>query len=201
VYACLDEDDQGTKYETVGVVHGDLKPENILIFPAANGQLVPRITDFGYSFISIGEDDLVLLPESGIWAAPECEGRGCLLQDAKKIDWYSFGLLCIFVLFSDAFDSFGTQEKSIRAVWSALLNDASKEVCQEFQFCKIRGTISEMAVELVHSQQGLSDAERAGLCDLLRKTLSLEKTHRDLGIINFRILVPGDKYVTDLFFQ
>lgn len=81
------------------VIHGDLKPENILIFPSRGGQgYIPRVIDFGYSTYGFGDDDLVKLPCTEEWRAPEWHHRAFRIQDAKKTDIYSFAKICVWVL-------------------------------------------------------------------------------------------------------
>ncbi|KAF8537380.1 hypothetical protein BDD12DRAFT_887761 [Trichophaea hybrida] len=85
------------------VVHGDLKPENVLVFTNASGYTA-KVTDFGYSCFGASEDDVVYLPFSSRWAAPEYNGAGLAFKDAKKSDFYSYGLLCWYILFQKYFN-------------------------------------------------------------------------------------------------
>ena len=45
--------------------------------------------------------DSVFLPKSIPWAAPEHHHRSFTFYDAKKCDVYSFGLVCLWILFQD----------------------------------------------------------------------------------------------------
>jgi hypothetical protein len=70
------------------------------VFTDFQGRLVAQVADFGYSCLAAKETDLVMLPDPGIWAAPEWHDRPMSLAHAKKADIYSCGLLFVFILFS-----------------------------------------------------------------------------------------------------
>lgn len=59
-----------------------------------------RVTDFGFACIGANEDSLVQLPYSPLWTAPDHHGRYFRIQDAKKMDVYSYVLLCYWILIS-----------------------------------------------------------------------------------------------------
>jgi len=100
-----------------GVIHGDIKPQNVLVFKDTTGKTVVKVTDFGYSTLVAGETlatseplavgqlpapgqaGRVFLPKSRPWNAPEHHYGEFTVAEAQKTDVYSFGLLCIWVLF------------------------------------------------------------------------------------------------------
>jgi serine/threonine protein kinase len=57
------------------------------------------VTDFGYSTHFWAEDDLILLPRSWPWYAPEHSNQGVKPAQARKMDMFSVGMLCFWVLF------------------------------------------------------------------------------------------------------
>ena len=89
----------------VDVVHGDVKPQNVLIFSddpnveRYTTQGRAKLTDFGYSCFGTRDSDLVYLPFSNIWSAPEYHDRAFELSAAKKVDIFSFGLTAVYLLF------------------------------------------------------------------------------------------------------
>ena len=86
----------------IGVVHGDIKPQNVLVFKdAITRKITVKVTDFGYSTLTVGESGKVLLPKSRPWNAPEHHFGEFNAQEAKKTDVYSFGMLCLWLLFGD----------------------------------------------------------------------------------------------------
>jgi len=86
---------------TIDIVHGDIKPQNVLIFRDKGETLVAKVADFGYSCLGVKDDDFVRLPMSPPWNAPEWHHREFRIYAAKKTDVYSFGMLCLWVLFRD----------------------------------------------------------------------------------------------------
>ncbi|KAH8645899.1 kinase-like domain-containing protein [Tricladium varicosporioides] len=82
-----------------GIVHGDLKPGNVLIFKDEAGNYVARVADFGYSTRFCNPNDVVMMPKSIPWNAPEHHHRGFSMLRAKKMDVYSFGAVCFWLLF------------------------------------------------------------------------------------------------------
>ena len=80
--------------EDIGVVHGDIKPQNVLVFKdSTTREITVKVTDFGYSTLTVGESGKVFLPKSRPWNAPEYHFGEFNVQEAKKADVYSFGLL------------------------------------------------------------------------------------------------------------
>jgi len=110
------------------VVYGDIKPENVLVFKDATGNTTVKITDFGYSTLASGPNAKgVLLPKSRPWNAPEHHFGEFGTHEAKKTDVYSFGMLCLWILFSKYLSDipphsgeYGTESVSFDAVTGPL---------------------------------------------------------------------------------
>ena len=84
----------------IGVVHGDIKPQNVLVFKdAITRKIIVKVADFGYSTLTVGESGKVFLPKSRPWNAPEHHFRNFKVHEAKNMDVYSFGMLCLWFLF------------------------------------------------------------------------------------------------------
>jgi serine/threonine protein kinase len=83
----------------LGIVHGDIKPHNVLIFQDELGAFRAKITDFGYSTCYFHENDLIQLPKSMPWNAPEYNGLGVTPAQARKMDIFSLGILFFWLIF------------------------------------------------------------------------------------------------------
>ncbi|KAF2800340.1 kinase-like protein [Melanomma pulvis-pyrius CBS 109.77] len=95
------------------IIHGDVKPQNVLMFEERPGIYNAKVADFGLSTYFHGEKDLVQIPQSVPWNAPEHHHRYFRPQDAKAMDVYSFGMLCLWLLFG--VESFETMPYSSTA--------------------------------------------------------------------------------------
>ncbi|OCK78127.1 kinase-like protein, partial [Lepidopterella palustris CBS 459.81] len=81
------------------IIHGDIKPENVLVYKDDAGAYTARVTDFGYSTRFANEDDLILVPKSWPWDAPEHHFDSYKPYQARRMDVFMFGMLCLWVMF------------------------------------------------------------------------------------------------------
>ena len=71
----------------------------MLIFEDRPGLYTAKVADFGFSTYFHGDQDLIKMPKSEPWNAPEHHNRYFYPQGAKAMDVYSFGMLCLWLLF------------------------------------------------------------------------------------------------------
>ena len=87
------------------IIHGDIKPENVLIFNQNPEGYFAKVSDFGYSTWFARDDELIKMPKSQPWYAPEWHHRGFKVSDAMKMDAYSLGMLSLWLLFYNSVGS------------------------------------------------------------------------------------------------
>ena len=125
-----------------------------------------KITDFGYSTLNAG-NTLINMPKSQPWQAPEWHHRGFGISDAMKMDVFSFGMLCLWLLFYTLSDN--------------------KET--DF-FHDLDWGNKRLALALAHSHitdaVGLSEESKIDLHRFFQLTLAIEK---DMRTLDFRLLL------------
>ncbi len=82
-----------------GVIHGDIKPYNVLIYTEVDGHYRAKVIDFGYSSLFMPDSGTIIMPFSELWTAPEQHHREILPVQARRMDAYSFGMLCLWLFF------------------------------------------------------------------------------------------------------
>ena len=121
---------------------------------------IAKVADFGYSTIFTGAGAIVM-PRSKPWVAPEWEDRcGFTLSDAQKMDAYSFGMLCLWLLLDVS------------------LNDL--EIKRELE-----EDMAAFAHELVESQDTLQAVQRENFNILFSSTLSNDPYNRSQDFDQF----------------
>ncbi|KAI0811763.1 hypothetical protein GGR55DRAFT_641691 [Xylaria sp. FL0064] len=90
-----------------GIVHGDVKPGNVLVFE--DHEPVPKLADFGFAAFASNKDIKIVGTE--IWRAPEISSRLThTLKQARLSDAFSFGILCLWVIFrQDLLEDYAAQ--------------------------------------------------------------------------------------------
>jgi serine/threonine protein kinase len=69
------------------------------MFEDSPGIYTAKVADFGFSTHFHDKQDLIKMPKSEPWSAPEHHDRYFYPQDAKVMDVYSFSMLCLWLLF------------------------------------------------------------------------------------------------------
>jgi serine/threonine protein kinase len=72
-----------------------------LVFKTDSSSYIAKVADFGYSHQCTNDNDLVRMPASKPWNAPEWHYRAFKPSDAVKMDVYSFGMTCLWILFRE----------------------------------------------------------------------------------------------------
>ena len=84
-------------YPLAGVIHGDITPRNILIFDNQDGGQHAKLADLGFSTI-FHDNQILKVSTNEPWAHPKYRGERLSFAAGKKMDAYSFGLICAWFL-------------------------------------------------------------------------------------------------------
>ena len=168
----------------IGVVHGDIKPQNVLVFKdAITREIAVKVADFGYSTLTLGEAGKVSLPKSRPWNAPEHHFGEFTAQEAKKTYVYSFGMLCLWLLFGNRLSDIpqttadGTDELIL---FNAPLLQLGRPTLLEI--LKDEGRVEDIANHLAESMPGLNVECRTRLKEIFSLTLPLNPGKRTCDV-------------------
>jgi serine/threonine protein kinase len=154
----------------VGIIHGDIKPQNVLVFKDDSGSYTAKMADFGFATLAMG-DGLINIAISQPWNAPEHHYRGFKLSEAMKTDIYSFGMLCLWLLF--------------RGNKKYPKQDLLKEL-------KSKDKLPALAYELI-TTTGLNDEQKRDLYSFFNSTLVKDPDRRSSDIKQLVQLLAQNK--------
>jgi hypothetical protein len=124
-----------------------------------------KVTDFGYSCYGSVDEDIVQLPCSQPWEAPEYHPRWFTLAAAKKMDMYSFGLLCLWLLFPGEVLKTHLGEINLDLAFGGQKGEPQEQL----EILKHEGSILDSAMELLSRHSDLNE----GICSRLRSLFNL----------------------------
>lgn len=158
-----------------------MKPKNILVFGESEDIIVARVADFGFSTVGLESDIQVAV--STPWVAPEVGNRdGYTLEQAKQTDIYSFGMLCLWVLFKEWIDEMARAEASGVVSGFNFMNVISGDP-PDIRFLKdqnpvdrSKNRVQQIALDLV--QEKSAEDLKPMLTKLFRTTLSFDSGGR-----------------------
>lgn len=124
------------------------------------------LADFGFSAFSKSDDGLVYVSRSEPWEAPEWHVRELSLMNAKKMDIYSFGLLCIWMFFrKEHMTDIGFPSAKIDMAFSR----SNQEATAAIQALKQKGdAMLNWALQLLQKNTEMKDHIRSCLEQVFR---------------------------------
>ena len=147
--------------------------------------LTAKMTDFGYSCFGTDDSDIVYLPCSLPWAAPEYHSRGFMLRDAKKMDVYSFGMLCLYILFRECLED-PTSSWVCSSFCSPVCSPVCSSICYLEGLKKVSGSLVGFANKAVSRSTLLKEMQKDSLKAFFESTLSDEPGSRN---VDFKTLI------------
>ena len=151
----------------------------MLVFKdAITRKVTVKVADFGYSTLTVGESGKVILPKSRPWNAPEHHFGEFNVQEAKKTDVYSFGMLCLWLLFGKRQSDI--PQTTADGAAGLISFDAPPFLCGPtlLERLKDEGSLEHIANNLVESMPGLSVDYRIRLKGIFSLTLKLNPGKR-----------------------
>jgi len=179
------------------IVHGDVKPENVLIFNNERGLPVPKVADFGFSCLGAKDTDMIRMPKTPPWEAPEWHPRGFTIAAAKKADFYSFGLLCVWILFNDQLVepssdiSVSTEGK---VVFFLSKSNLELKESMEFGTLKSQDAISNLTEKIVRRSCAANKGQSEALVEFFHGALCFNPSGRCLRLGNLSNTEHLEKY-------
>jgi serine/threonine protein kinase len=169
----------------IDVIHGDIKPQNVLVYKDATGKTIVKVADFGYSTLATTEaltsgahaTGRVFLPKSRPWNAPEHDFGEFTTTGAKKTDVYSFGMLCLWVLFGSVHSE---------SVPKGISFDAPTGPCTLLEQLKYDDQLKIIANQLIDSMPlpSFNAEERIRLKEFFKLTVLLSPENRTSDVGN-----------------
>ena len=151
------------------------------------GRVSPKLIDFGYSCFTQGRDEKLSVPKSEPWNAPEYdsnEGRFSV-QDAKKADVFSFGLMCLWTLSS----------VGLVTTWREGIEESRNSAAMQIQTLKISGSLQSWFIDAINAQEAVEPIIKTFLQEICLSTLceTSNRPHDFLDIL--KILERFETYV------
>ena len=152
-----------------------------------------KLTDFESSCIGNSEDDEVQLRRTLPWDAPEWHHRWFTLQDAKRQDIFSFGLVCLFFFFQPLVG----ETQSCTFSNSILIRILSEmDIVEALPELKSKKALSVFADSALAMFFDVSSSQRESLSRFFKSTLALEPEKRELDLQNLiRLLTFDESFV------
>lgn len=140
-----------------------------------NSGFIAKIADFGFATCFQSHNDLISMPKSEPWNAPEHHGRHVKVEQGKRMDVYSFGILCFWLVF-----------KAGSSVDLLLPQDMTLEIGQFVSF--ERNQPKENLLQVWRRDDKLID----WICWLVRKDDHFDNSQKDRLMSFFRFTVGFD---------
>ena len=134
----------------------------------------------------------MVLPQSIPWDAPEYHDRAFTLGNAKKADVYSFGLLCLWIIFHN--DHLSSDLYSDMPIISAFCGSNSN-IQSHLEALKQSGQLLDSVLHLISTKSNLTIDTQAILHEVFKRSLVRNPLQRETGMDFFKqLLSVHDEY-------
>ena len=170
-------------------MHGDVKPQNILIYKEG-GDFTARVTDFAYSTRFVNENDLIHVPKTEPWNAPEHHDGQFTQAQAQKMDVFSFGMLCTWVMFEKYLSKDTPLPHEARWAERYFQSEEGKHLSLRIlKDLKQAGRLAIVAQQLVMAEKHLDDGKKQALQEFLSVSLAMNPSERASSEQSFSRLI------------
>jgi serine/threonine protein kinase len=138
-------------------MHGDIKPQNVLVFDGeeGKGEYLAKVADFGYSGMLMVDAVRVTVHGTEGWAAPEyTKGMSADFEAARRIDVFSLGWLCLWLLFYNRSE-----------------NETGGTTSDFLAHRRSKTSLVDIASEHIESSEGIDDETRKNLTSFFQRSL------------------------------
>lgn len=171
------------------IIHGDVKPSNVLMDLVDNRIVTAKVADFGYSRAYLSSEDRLAVARTIPWCAPEIAERsdGYLSHEAKLTDVYSFGMLCLWMIFhNELAHHFGINQD---------MTDPNTTDTRDHHLCftkinklKEEDRLLRICRDLI-LQLPLQPGQKVSLTKVFESSLSRDPLHRTLEVRQIKALL------------
>ncbi|CAG9998450.1 unnamed protein product [Clonostachys byssicola] len=181
-----------------GIIHGDIKPHNVLVFKSDTG-FRPKVADFGYSVPHLDSARSGLrLPKSRPWDAPEISSHpDFTLAEALKVDLFSYGMLCLWLLFEPQLSGVVSYPPSLAYLETTVLNYSEYQSIGALSEVKTRCELSGFSKALLSIEQMLGTEHRDMLAEFFMCSLEQNPQLRATDVYHALQHLPGKQWLAE----
>jgi len=142
------------------------------------------------------------MPKTPPWEAPEWHHRGFTIAAAKKADYYSFGLLCVWILFNDQLvepSSDICESTEGKIVFFLSKSTLELKESMEFETLKSQDAISKLAEKIVRRSCVANKGQSEALVEFFHDTLCLDPSRRSLRLGSLSDTEHLEKYYVNFY--